>query len=189
MEGYQRHSLRGALTSGPEVESFGGINHNSPELGVKRRRCCPESLLLEVGIGGASFVDHSNKRDEVRMWVFEEVLPTGEKLSEVINKTNENIKYLQGIKLGKNVVADPDLENAVRDANVLVFVTPHQFMEGICRRLVGKIRDDAEAISLIKGMEVKKEGPCMISALISEQLGVKESGVLRNHHFNFIQFI
>lgn len=26
--------------------------------------------------------------DEVRMWVFEETLPNGEKLTEVINKTN-----------------------------------------------------------------------------------------------------
>ncbi|XP_051119890.1 glycerol-3-phosphate dehydrogenase [NAD(+)]-like isoform X2 [Andrographis paniculata] len=106
------------------------------------------------------------------MWVFEETLPTGEKLSEVINRANENVKYLPGIKLGKNVVADPDLESAVRDANMLVFVTPHQFMEGICKRLAGKIRDDAEAISLIKGMEVKREGPCMISSLITELLGI-----------------
>ncbi|KAI3670099.1 hypothetical protein L6452_41727 [Arctium lappa] len=110
--------------------------------------------------------------DEVKMWVFEEVLPSGEKLTDVINRTNENVKYLPGIKLGCNVVADPDLENAVRDANMLVFVTPHQFMEGICKRLVGKIRSDAQAISLIKGMEVKREGPCMISTLVSQQLGV-----------------
>ncbi|XP_020228350.2 glycerol-3-phosphate dehydrogenase [NAD(+)] [Cajanus cajan] len=110
--------------------------------------------------------------DEVRMWVFEEKLPSGEKLTDVINKTNENVKYLPGIKLGKNVVADPDLENAVKDANMLVFVTPHQFMEGICKRLAGKIRPDAEGISLIKGMEVKKEGPCMISTLISKRLGI-----------------
>lgn len=115
---------------------------------------------------------HPSFHDEVRMWVFEETLANGEKLSEVINQTNENVKYLPGIKLGKNVVADPDLEHAVRDANMLVFVTPHQFMEGICTRLAGKIEKDAEAISLIKGMEVKKEGPCMISTLISEQLGI-----------------
>lgn len=57
-------------------------------------------------------------------------------------------------------------------ANMLVFVTPHQFMEGICKRLAGKIRGDVEAISLIKGMEVKMEGPCMISKLITDQLGV-----------------
>lgn len=54
---------------------------------------------------------------------------------------------------------------------MLVFVTPHQFMEGICKSLVGKIKGDVEAISLIKGMEVKMEGPCMISTLISQQLG------------------
>ncbi|KAK1319969.1 Glycerol-3-phosphate dehydrogenase [NAD(+)] [Acorus calamus] len=110
--------------------------------------------------------------DEVRMWVYEETLPTGQKLTEAINRSNENVKYLPGIKLGKNVVADPDLEHAVRDANMLVFVTPHQFVEGICKRLVGKTRGDAEAISLIKGMEVKMEGPCMISTLITEMLGI-----------------
>ncbi|KAF8028946.1 hypothetical protein BT93_E1579 [Corymbia citriodora subsp. variegata] len=110
--------------------------------------------------------------DEVRMWVFEEILPSGEKLTDVINSTNENVKYLPGIKLGHNVVAIPDLENAVKDANMLVFVTPHQFVEGICKRLVGKVKEGVEAISLIKGMEVKMEGPCMISSLISEQLGI-----------------
>lgn len=110
--------------------------------------------------------------DEVRMWVFEETLPTGEKLTDMINRMNENVKYLPGIKLGKNVVADPDLENAVKEANLLVFVTPHQFVEGICKRIVGKIRPDAEAISLIKGMEVKMEGPCMISKIITELLGI-----------------
>ncbi|CAN7136341.1 unnamed protein product [Brassica rapa subsp. narinosa] len=110
--------------------------------------------------------------DEVRMWVFEEVLPNGEKLTDVINKTNENANYLPGIKLGRNVVADPDLENAVKEANMLVFVTPHQFMDGICKKLKGKIKGEVEAISLVKGMEVKKEGPCMISSLISKELGI-----------------
>ncbi|RVW20634.1 Glycerol-3-phosphate dehydrogenase [Vitis vinifera] len=153
----------------------------------------------------------SSFHDEVRMWVYEEILPSGEKLSEVINQNNENVKYLPGIKLGKNVVADPDLEHAgnkirrssenfdldyesfvycvvdmrllwlvvligeklcSEGCNHVVFVTPHQFMEGICKRLVGKIRGDVEAISLIKGMEVKMEGPCMISTLITDSLGI-----------------
>ncbi|KAG2307788.1 hypothetical protein Bca52824_027536 [Brassica carinata] len=82
--------------------------------------------------------------DEVRIWVFEEVLPNSEKLTDVINKTNENVNYLPGIKLGRNVVADPDLENA----------------------------GEVEAISLVKGMEVKKERPCMITSLISKELGI-----------------
>ncbi|XWS40658.1 hypothetical protein CRYUN_Cryun17cG0014300 [Craigia yunnanensis] len=91
------------------------------------------------------------------MWVFEETLQSGEKLADVINRTNEHVKYLPGIKLGKNVVADPDLDNAVKDANMFVFVIPHQFMDGICKRLVGKVRGDVEAISLIKGMEIAVE--------------------------------
>uniref|UniRef100_A0A0D2TJT5 Glycerol-3-phosphate dehydrogenase [NAD(+)] n=1 Tax=Gossypium raimondii TaxID=29730 RepID=A0A0D2TJT5_GOSRA len=114
----------------------------------------------------------SSFHDEVKMWVFEETLQSGEKLTDAINRTNENVKYLPGIKLGKNVIADPDLDNAVEDANMLVFVTPHQFIDNICKSLVGKVRSDAEAISLIKGMEVKIEGPCLISTYISEQLGI-----------------
>ncbi|KAK1359446.1 Glycerol-3-phosphate dehydrogenase [NAD(+)] [Heracleum sosnowskyi] len=114
----------------------------------------------------------SNFHDEVRMWVFEETLPSGEKLSSVINQSNENVRYLPGIKLGENVVADPDVESAVKDANMLVFVTPHQFVDGICKKLVGKIRQDATAISLIKGMDLKPEGPSMVSKLIKDSLQI-----------------
>ncbi|XP_057983467.1 glycerol-3-phosphate dehydrogenase [NAD(+)] [Malania oleifera] len=110
--------------------------------------------------------------DEVKMWVFEETLPNGEKLTEVINRDNENVKYLPGIKLGENVIADPDLENAAKDADMLVFVTPHQFIDGICKRIAGKLKPEVEAISLIKGMEVKTEGPSMISKVVSEKLGI-----------------
>lgn len=45
-------------------------------------------------------------------------------------------------------------------------------MHGICKKLVGKVNKDAEAISLIKGMEVKKDGPSMVSSLISSELGI-----------------
>ncbi|GAB2229685.1 hypothetical protein Droror1_Dr00013936 [Drosera rotundifolia] len=114
----------------------------------------------------------NNFHDEVRMWVHEETLSSGEKLSDVINQTNENVAYLPGVKLGENVVAHPDLEHAVEGSNMLVFVSPHQYVKDVCIRLVGKIRKDVEAISLIKGMEVKVDGPCLISNLISQLLGL-----------------
>ncbi|KAF3780133.1 Glycerol-3-phosphate dehydrogenase NAD(+) [Nymphaea thermarum] len=110
--------------------------------------------------------------DEVRMWVFEETLQSGEKLSHVINENNENVKYLPGVKLGKNVVADPDLEHTVNDATMLVFVIPHQFVEGVCKQLVGKVGPHVEAISLIKGMEIRKEGCLMMSSLITRILRI-----------------
>lgn len=50
----------------------------------------------------------------------------GKKLTEVINSEHENRKYLPGVKLEDNVVAIPDLKEAVKDATALIFVTPHQ---------------------------------------------------------------
>ena len=42
--------------------------------------------------------------NNVHMWVFEEIVD-GRKLSELINETHENKKYLPGIKLPDNVVS------------------------------------------------------------------------------------
>lgn len=50
----------------------------------------------------------------------------GKKLTEIINSEHENRKYLPGVKFEDNVVAIPDLKEAVKDATALVFVTPHQ---------------------------------------------------------------
>uniref|UniRef100_A0A7C9CFK6 Glycerol-3-phosphate dehydrogenase [NAD(+)] n=1 Tax=Opuntia streptacantha TaxID=393608 RepID=A0A7C9CFK6_OPUST len=72
--------------------------------------------------------------------------------------------------IASNTLKDNDFH--VRDVNMLVFVTPHQFVDDVCQRLVGKILGDVEAISLVKGMEVRVEGPRMISSVISEHLGV-----------------
>jgi len=40
---------------------------------------------------------------EVRMWVYEEMI-NDRKLTEIINKDHENVKYLPGHKLPENVV-------------------------------------------------------------------------------------
>lgn len=40
----------------------------------------------------------------VNMWVYEEMID-GRKLTEIINTENENIKYLPGHKLPRNVVS------------------------------------------------------------------------------------
>lgn len=40
----------------------------------------------------------------VNMWVYEEMID-GKKLTEIINTTHENVKYLPGKKLPENVVS------------------------------------------------------------------------------------
>ena len=44
----------------------------------------------------------------------------------------------------------PDLLNASKDADILVFVVPHQFVRGFCEKLKGNIKPNTIGISLIK---------------------------------------
>merc|ERR1712168_2107 len=105
--------------------------------------------------------------EEVRMWVFEEEVE-GRKLTEIINTDHENVKYLPGYKLPENVLAVPDLLEAAQDADILIFVIPHQFLPRLCTQLKGNIKSNAVAISLIKGFHLQPEGG--ISLLTSARI-------------------
>ena len=96
---------------------------------------------------------------EVQMWVFEEYVkledgkwirpargaqpPEGktwvdegyEPLTEVINRLNENVIYLPGIKLPKSIVAQPDIKKCVTGATMMVFVIPHNFLAPIVPKM------------------------------------------------------
>jgi len=113
---------------------------------------------------------------DVNMWVFEEMVDvdgTPQKLTEVINTSHENVKYLPGIPLPSNVIAVPDLAEACRDATLLIFVLPHQFLP----RLLPVIRENAHpscrGVSLIKGLDFDQETklPILISKSIEEAMG------------------
>ncbi|RAL15880.1 glycerol-3-phosphate dehydrogenase family protein [Aspergillus homomorphus CBS 101889] len=122
---------------------------------------------------------------EVRMWVFEEEIEVPEsskhhsklggqkrKLTEVINEVHENVKYLPDIALPDNVVADPDLKSAVKDATLLVFNLPHQFIGKTLDGIAGNILPYARAISCIKGVDVSDGTVTLHSELIMERLGI-----------------
>ncbi|GAA5885590.1 hypothetical protein JCM6882_007485 [Rhodosporidiobolus microsporus] len=109
---------------------------------------------------------------EVKMWCYEEDFE-GRKLTEVINEKHENVKYLPGIDLGDNVVAEPDLLKAVEGANALIFVIPHQFIAKTCQQLEGNVPKHVRAISLIKGVEVKDQQIHIFSEVIKEHLGIE----------------
>ena len=56
------------------------------------------------------------------------------KLSEIINERHENVRYLPGVGLPENVVAEPDLLRAAHHADVIIFCLPHQFIAKVRRR-------------------------------------------------------
>ena len=77
-------------------------------------------------------LEHPDFDPEVRMWVYEEMID-GQKLTDIINTTHENIKYLPGIKLPETIKAVPDVLDAAQDATILVFVVPHQVSMSMAR--------------------------------------------------------
>lgn len=125
---------------------------------------------------------------EVQMWVYEEEVtipkesrhydPGSEtsnkpqKLSQLVNTLHENIKYLPGITLPPNVVANPDLPDSVKDATIMVFVLPHQFIPRTCDQIAGKIVPYARAICCTKGVDVSEKGIRLMSEAIGMRLNI-----------------
>ena len=72
--------------------------------------------------------------DRVYMYVYEEII-NGKKLTEIINETHENVKYLPGYKLPENVIATSDIVEAAKNADILIFVLPHQYISQIGSQL------------------------------------------------------
>ncbi|XP_074623054.1 glycerol-3-phosphate dehydrogenase [NAD(+)], cytoplasmic-like isoform X1 [Acropora palmata] len=99
---------------------------------------------------GANVKDHPDSfHNQVQMYVYEELID-GKKLTEIINSEHENVKYLKGHKLPENIKANPDVVEAAKDADILVFVLPHQFVKNVCRKLKDSIKPSVIAVSLIK---------------------------------------
>jgi len=125
---------------------------------------------------GRNVLALDNFDDEVNMWVFEEEVD-GKKLTEIINTEHENVKYLPGIKLTENVVACPDVTVAAKDATMLVFVLPHQFLTRCCPKITSAA-PNCRALSLIKGIEFGESGPILISDMIKEEMKGMDVSVL-----------
>nr|prf glycerol phosphate dehydrogenase [Drosophila virilis] len=123
-------------------------------------------------IVGANAAALPEFEERVTMFVYEEMID-GKKLTEIINETHENVKYLKGHKLPTNVVAVPDLVEAAKNADILIFVVPHQFIPNFCKQLLGKIKPNAIAISLIKGFDKAEGGGIdLISHIITRHLKI-----------------
>jgi len=122
------------------------------------------------------------------MWVYEEAVklpPTSkhydesselstkeQKLTHLINTLHENVKYLPGVPLPHNVVANPSLQDAVKGSTILIFNLPHQFIENVCKQLRGHILPYARGISCIKGVNVKESSISLFSETIGRELDI-----------------
>ena len=158
------------------------IKKNS-EADLNYRGCAIAKIVAENAASNPSLFE-----EQVQMWVFEEKveIPKDSRhydpasplcqgpqpLTEVINKTHENIKYLPGVNLPTNLVANPNIVDAVKDSTILVFNLPHQFIIKTCEQIKGKILPFARGVSCIKGVDVNEEGAHLFSETIGNTLGI-----------------
>ena len=138
---------------------------------------------------------------DVNMYVYDEVVPVPlrlaskgatktEKLSKIINTHHENVKYLPEIGLPRNIIAVPDLIEAIKGASLLIFCLPHQFLKPILHT----IRDNyhllhpsgCRGVSLIKGMDYDpiSKSPVLISKSIQDTINDNNSNNNNNNNNN-----
>lgn len=97
---------------------------------------------------------------KVKMWVHDE------SLVRKINIDHMNEKYLPGVSLTENVVATSNMEECSNDADVLVFVMPHEYLPDVVKDLKGKIKPSAIGVSLAKSITMTGDGPQRCSEFI-----------------------
>ena len=131
---------------------------------------------------------------EVKMWVHDEQV-NGKSLVDIINDERVNVKYLPGVKLPDNVIATRSIEDACSDADILLFIVPHQYLpgnvyyildscilltnifcfnvlhcvgciSGVLSKLKGNIKPSAIGVSMIKSLDFGPRGPKRCSELI-----------------------
>ncbi|GAA5975377.1 hypothetical protein JCM5350_006460 [Sporobolomyces pararoseus] len=120
--------------------------------------------------------DREGFDEEVRFWVRQREIPGKGLLTDVINETHENARYLPEMKLPENLVAVPSLTEVVKGATLIVFCVPHQFLPPVIKELSkpGVLTEGARAISAIKGIEVDTKN-CEIytyPSILEKKLGL-----------------
>ncbi len=118
---------------------------------------------------------------QVDMYVYEEKLKDGRNLTDAINTDHVNIKYLPDASLPVNLVAQPNLADAVKDAMVFILVPPHQFVRRLSTQigtmLTPEQKKNLMCVSLAKGIEFdpKKKIIRRMSEVFAECTGVSTS--------------
>ncbi len=103
--------------------------------------------VLGAGSWGTTVASLTARNAETRIWA-----RRAETVDE-INREHRNERYLKGLPLHPNLRATADLEEAVRDCDVLVIGVPsHSFRETL-RSVSLQIRPWIPVISLAKGLE------------------------------------
>lgn len=102
---------------------------------------------------------------EIKIWILEEQLEGGKSLCDEINRQNENIKYLPGLKLPENVkfvCKDEDYVELLKESDVLIYVLPTFVAKKFADDLKTHNIRNKEIITLMKGFIGMENGTLVL---------------------------
>lgn len=104
--------------------------------------------VLGAGSWGTTLADLlARKGARVTLWSYEAEVAT------LIGEVHENPAYLPGVRLHDSLAATTDAQAAVRDADVLLSVSPAQHVRRVIAEAAPALREDARLVSASKGIE------------------------------------
>mmetsp|Transcript_34620 Transcript_34620/g.98533 ORF Transcript_34620/g.98533 Transcript_34620/m.98533 type:complete len:1052 (+) Transcript_34620:79-3234(+) len=169
---YLLNSITSALkTLGPQLDSS---PTNKPPEGVIRVACfgggswgTPVARMV-----AQSALSDSQFHNEVKLWINDEIFQ-GKRLSEQINDTRENPKYMPGYRVPVNIRACEDAKEVARDADILIFVERHDVLRMLLKEIAGTVKPTAMALVMSKDLlEIGDNTLKFGSQVVSEQLGI-----------------
>lgn len=99
------------------------------------------------GTGLAVVLANGRRKHEIRLWV------RASSLADSIEREHENKKYLPGVPIPPCVKAYADLENSLRDAQIVVGAVPSAHTRSIFALALPHLSRDAAFVSATKGLE------------------------------------
>lgn len=132
--------------------------------------------ILGTGAFGVALARILDKNEnDVMMWTkFKEEC-------DVLTLTRENAAVLKGIKLPKSVNITTNLEEAVKDAELIMMAVPMKVVRSVCKDLKEYLKNDQVVCTVAKGIESKTN--MFMTDVVTEETGHEKVCVLSGPSF------
>lgn len=103
----------------------------------------------------------SENGHEVTVWLRDE------DQCRLLSTERVNIKYLPKVRIPENIVFTSNIDEAVKNAEILLIVTPTQMIRNVLRQISCEHRKDKIIINASKGIEIGTM--CLVSDIVKEE--------------------
>jgi glycerol-3-phosphate dehydrogenase (NAD(P)+) len=126
----------------------------------------PKIAVLGAGSWGIAFSVHLHGRGyDVDLWEFEGPV------AEMLNAGREHPDKLPGVTIPGEIKIRNDIEDTIRDADIIAFALPSHTVRGVCRLLPKPLENRPLMVNLAKGIENKTL--MRMSEVILDEIGAE----------------